>query len=356
MSTDSTIFGLTVSRLARYVPRPPKGNSGPRTDGGGPQAPRSRPQGGGGGASQVAGKGAVPLKSRVANVLPPWRHWLSLAFLAGGVAACAPLVQETPRPARLPPVKLAPDAVVLDAAFVRLPLKDQQSYDDIWQAADELFLPAELRRTLALNGLRVGRFGQQLPARLRELLDTPLRPLENPDEAASADATLGSTRQHLSIRSGQRTNLKTSEPYPHLSVLWTEDGQIRGHTLTEASCLLVLRAFPLGDGRVRCTLTPEIEHGPPRTRWVRGEGMLIQQTGQERLSYQRLEIEATLAAGEWLLVSTTPEVVGLGAAFFAQGTGPASHRRMLLVRLSQTQYDDLFAPEQTSAPLATPGE
>jgi hypothetical protein len=296
------------------------------------------------------------LNVRLASVFPQRQPWLFFALLAGVVGACAPLVQETPRPSRLPPVKLAPDAVVLDAAFVRLPIKDQASYDEIWQAADELALPAELRRTLAWNGLRVGRFGQQLPARLRELLDTPLRPLENPEEAASGDATFGSTRQHLSVRSGQRTNLKTSEPYAHLSVLWSEDGQIRGHTLTDASCLLVLRAFPQGDGRVRFTLVPEIEHGAPRTRWVRGEGMLIQQTGQERLVFQRLEVEATLAAGEWLLVTTTPQLMGLGAAFFAQGTEPASHRRMLLVRLSQTQYDDLFAPEQTSAPLATPGE
>jgi hypothetical protein len=296
------------------------------------------------------------LRPRFGKARCDWQVWLGVGLLAAGVGGCAPLIQESPRPSRLPPVKLAPDAVVLDAAFVRLPVKDQAGYDEIWQAADELSLPAELRRSLAVNGLRVGRFGQQLPAKVRELLDTPLRPLENPDEAASGDATLGSTRQHLSVRSGQRTNLKTSEPYPHLSVLWTDDGQIRGATLTDASCLLVLRAFPQGDGHVRCTLTPEIEHGPPRTRWVRGEGMLIQQTGQERLSFQRMEIEATLAAGEWLIVSTTPQMVGLGAAFFGQGTGPASHRRMLLVRLSQTQYDDLFAPEQTSAPLATPGE
>jgi hypothetical protein len=31
-------------------------------------------------------------------------------------------------------------------------------------------------------------------------------------------------------------------------------------------------------------------------------------------------------------------------------------RRMLVVRFSQAQIDDLFLPEQTSAPLATPGQ
>lgn len=277
-------------------------------------------------------------------------------LLTLGLGACTPLAAERSRPSRLPPVRLAPDAVVLDAAFVRLPVKETEAYEQIWQAADELAWPGELRQALALNGLRVGRLGQRLPDRLRELLDTPLNPLENPDEAAVEEVALGSTRQHLTVRSGQRTNLKTSEQYPHLSLLWTEEGQIRGQTLTDAICLLALRPFPQGDGTVRLTLTPEIEHGPLRTRWVRGEGMLIQQTGQQRLVFQRLQIEATLAPGEWLLVSTTPELRGLGAAYFAQGTGPASHRRMLLMRLSQTQYDDLFAPEQTSAALATPGE
>ena len=36
--------------------------------------------------------------------------------------------------------------------------------------------------------------------------------------------------------------------------------------------------------------------------------------------------------------------------------GSAVERRLLLIRFAQTQFDDLFAPEQTSAPLATPGE
>ena len=31
-------------------------------------------------------------------------------------------------------------------------------------------------------------------------------------------------------------------------------------------------------------------------------------------------------------------------------------RRLLVIRYAQTQFDNLFAPEQTSAPLATPGE
>ena len=33
-----------------------------------------------------------------------------------------------------------------------------------------------------------------------------------------------------------------------------------------------------------------------------------------------------------------------------------AERRLLLIHYAQTQFDDLFAPEQTSAPLATPGE
>jgi hypothetical protein len=44
----------------------------------------------------------------------------------------------------------------------------------------------------------------------------------------------------------------------------------------------------------------------------------------------------------------------LGECFFAERSSGATQRTFILVRLSKTQLDDLFAPEQTSAPLATP--
>lgn len=278
---------------------------------------------------------------------------IAAAVAAGG---CAPLSPAAKPPSQLPPARLAPDAVVLDIAFVRLAALDRDAYRAIWNAADEQSIPASVRRDLATNGLRVGVYGQQLPPRLRELLDAPPSQLHNLSEAATSDVELGGARQHLPLRAGHRSIVKASPLYPSLAVLVSEEGSVRGHQLTAARCILSLKPHPLGDGRVKLDLTPEIEHGETKSRWVGNEGMMIQQTGQERLVFDRLRLEAVLSPGQWLLVSTTPEIKGLGEHFFAHSVGGAVNRRALLIRYAQTQFDDLFAPEQTPARLATPGE
>jgi len=104
------------------------------------------------------------------------------------------------------------------------------------------------------------------------------------------------------------------------------------------------------------SLTPEIEHGEMKARWGGSEGMMIHQTSQDRLILDRLAFEAMLAPGQSLIVSTTPEIKGLGEYFFSQHVGGAAERRLMVIRYTQTQFDNLFAPEQTPAPLATPGE
>ena len=112
---------------------------------------------------------------------------IALAMWAGG---CAPLPPAPAEPSQLPPARLAADAVVLDIAFVRLPANDADLQRAIWDAADEQSFPTALRSELATNGLRVGVYGQQLPARLRELLDAPANPLAQLSDGASGELEL----------------------------------------------------------------------------------------------------------------------------------------------------------------------
>ena len=282
------------------------------------------------------------------------------AAIAFAISGCAPLniapAQTNKNSNSLPRARLAPDAVVFDIAFVRVAAADPETCETIWAAADEQRFSAELRRELAANGLRVGVFGQQLPARLQELLNENPKLLENLSQGAAGDLELGGSRQHLPIRAGHRSQIKASPVYPSLAVLLNEDGVVRGHQLTDARCMLSLKTHPQGDGRVKLAITPEIEHGESKTRWGGTEGVMIQQTGQDRLTLDRLQCEALLTPGQTLMLSATPEIKGLGECFFSQKVGGAIERRLLLIRFTQTQFDDLFAPEQTSAPLATPGE
>jgi hypothetical protein len=291
----------------------------------------------------------------------PFRGCISLlAILA--VSGCAPInPNSTTKSAQLPPVRLAPDAVVLDIAFVSLPVGDTDQYAAIWEAADEQPLPPELRKSLDTNGLRVGILGQRLPSELQKLLDTNPKLAESLTKGDVSELELDGGRQHLPVRAGHRAIVKASAVYPNLPVLISEDGRLRGQQLTEARCIFSLKSYPQGDGRTKLVLTPEIEHGEAKTRWVGSEGMMIQQTGQEKLVLDRLRFEAMLRPGETLLVGPTAESKGLGEYFFSPSTGSNTggknvQRRLVVLRYSQSQFDDLFAREQTSAPLTTPGE
>ncbi|HMC11783.1 MAG TPA: hypothetical protein VKH44_10850, partial [Pirellulaceae bacterium] len=155
---------------------------------------------------------------------------------------CAPLNTAPQQANKLTGSRLASDAVVLDVAFARLRSDDVEAYELIWNAADEQRLPAELRRRLATNGLRVGVFGQQLPAEIQKLLDAPPKLLENLSEGAAGELDLGGSRQHLPMRAGHRSIINASKVYPSLPVLLSEDGSVRGHQLTDARCTLSLKA------------------------------------------------------------------------------------------------------------------
>jgi len=96
--------------------------------------------------------------------------------------------------------------------------------------------------------------------------------------------------------------------------------------------------------------------GELKARFIRSEAQLVQNIGRDRLPLEQLRIEAVLSPGQWLLLSTTRAAKGLGENFFIQSPSGTLQRTLLLVRVAQTQLDDLFAPEHAASPLATPGD
>jgi hypothetical protein len=272
-------------------------------------------------------------------------------------AGCARLATQPEEPSKLPPARMSADSVVLEVAFVRLPAVDRAAYDAIWDQADEQHFPAELRRELAANGLRAGLLGQQLPGELRSLLDATQNVLEDRSEdVETSDAEVNRAPRRMQCRSGRRAKILVSKTFPSLSLLLCEEGQVRGHQLAEAQCLLALKAYPQGDGRVKLDITPEVEHGQLKTQWVGTEGSLMQRVGRDKLVFDRLRLDATLTPGQVLLVSNTAEIKGPGEPFFAETAGGTVERTLLVVRVAQTQLDDLFTPDHALAPLVTPGD
>ena len=278
---------------------------------------------------------------------------LLLLPLASG---CAQWVQQTPTEAnKLPTPPLPPDSVVLEIAFARLPLADMAAYDEIWQQTDEQAFSTDLRRAWSANGLRCGMLGSQLPPKLRQALEADAHSLltqaENALEA-QADGSRGSRR--VQCRSGRRAKLITSKSLPEMALLAHEAGTVRGWSLTQAQCLFGMKVYPLGDARARLNLVPEVEHGAMKTQYVGREGTVMPELARERIVLDELLLDATLPPGHVLLISTTPDVKGLGKHFFVEQSANAEVRQLVLIRLAVSQHDDLFAPDQMGTPVATP--
>jgi hypothetical protein len=281
---------------------------------------------------------------------------LVLALCLSGLG-CARWVTKDEAPSKLPPARMSPDSVVLELAFARLPAADVEGYNAIWLEADEQHFSPELRRELSANGLRAGIVGQNLPPKLRELLDSaPNKLEERSEDVTTSDVEVNRGARRTQCRNGRRAKVIASKSHPSLALLLQEEGRVRGHFLEKAQCLLAVKPYPQGDGRVKLDITPEVEHGELRSEWVGSEGSLMQRVGREKLVFDRLRMEATLTPGQVLVLSTTPDIKGLGEHFFAETAGGTVERTLLLVRVAQTQFDDLFAPDQAAPPLVTPAD
>lgn len=271
------------------------------------------------------------------------------------VSGCSFWHEEIEKPSTLPAARMSPDTVVLEIFTLESPSDDGRLREEIWRQLDEQHLPPEVRLPLAANGVRCGRCGVQLPPPVFQLLDESNRAaIEANSYAQGAPGAL--VRRRLQSRAGRRGRIAMSGPHPHLETLWNEQGELRGESYEQATCVIAVRTFPLGDGRVRVELTPEIEHGPLKQRLAEGDGALRWEASQERRVYDALVMESLLAPGQTLILSATPSLAGLGRAFFVRETDRGPRPLYLVVRLAQTQHDDRFAPEQIASPVVTPAE
>ena len=231
---------------------------------------------------------------------------------------------------------MSPDATVLEVATVRVTEEQSDDFDAIWEEIDEQFLPIDVRRSMAANGFRVGLSGAQLPDFLRQSLD---------GDATSTEQNLYARQKRLQSRNGRRSVIMVdAQPRSHVAVLFNEGGGVTGETYHNARCLFGVKTFAANDGRVRLELTPEVQHGQPRTTWTGQDGAFRLNTEQASKTFDNFRMTATLSPGQTLLLTCTPDFLGLGHQFFGSDERDV-RQRLLLIRIAQTQLDDLFSPE-----------
>lgn len=309
-----------------------------------------------------------------------------LAFL--GVSGCLtpiapdPAFESLTRPV-LPQPQMSPDSVVLEVAVVRFgaaaskPVgvtasgereggeRDGGEGDGggqlvegvFWQAVDEQSLAVDIRNELRRNGFRVGIIRGALPEALRRQLDqqrSAAREIDPENEPGSLDSSV----QRLQSRSGKRSKLLMGEQTASLSVFVPEGERLVGRTFQAAQCLLSVKTFARGDGGADLEITPEVEHGEARQRWLgqAHEGTYRLDANRERWQLEKLRCRLALAPGQTVVLSCTDPPIGAGANFFARDTRESGVRRVVLVRLAQTQVDELFTERPASAALTTPLE
>lgn len=274
----------------------------------------------------------------------------ALVAAAGLLVLASTGCQELPkRSARslLRPVQMSPDSVVIDIFFIRFPFADPEANSDLWAEIDEQAFPSELRQRLSRNGFRAGLVAGPVPSLLWRLLEMPDKSLTPGGNLEVRVTDLGGdpkvVRRHVQVRAGQRTEIQASGVYARLPVLVCDARGLCGQEYAEAQGVLALRADPQPDGRVRVRLVPEVHHGQPRLQRIPTPGGMRLEPGRPRRAFDDLAMEATLQPGHMLLLSSLPQKPGsLGHYFFTQDTAGKLEQKLVVIRLSQTQRDDLF--------------
>ncbi len=257
---------------------------------------------------------------------------------------------KTPNPLLTAPHRTL-DSVVLDSVLVRFPLSKVDELESLWDAADESVFDIGARELHAKNGLRAGVVIGELPRLIREQMRHTSE-LQSTDalEHAGLAADVDNKMRKLQCRAGRRKDLivrpEVAEP---LTVLTTLDGKsVSGETYSQPTVLFDLRALPQGDGSATVELTPEIQHGMHRQAFVGNEfGALRPELRRDYRAWRELTIRAKLQPGQVLMVSCTEPAKALGRAFFRTNTVDKTQEHViLLLRLSETQLDELFAPQE----------
>jgi hypothetical protein len=279
------------------------------------------------------------------------------AFCASllSVVGCSPWLKAEAEKPMLPPLAAPASSVELEIAFAHLATEEWALEQSLWQQFDEQAIPLEQRRRLNANGFRLGLVGTQIPARLNELVN---RTVAETQQAPDSDSIAGEdtpvlSQRRLQLLPGKRGKIVVSTTYPTLSILSVDEEQhVRGQLFSSAQCLFSIKAFPAGDGGARVEITPEIEHGDVKNRWVPIDGALVQQIGKDRHAYDTLTMQHQLQPGQTLLMGSTDQPCGVARPFFFLEQ-PTQRRLLLVVRLANAQPDDLFSPRTTASELTS---
>lgn len=236
--------------------------------------------------------------------------------------------------------QMSKKSIGLEVATVTLQADQLGMLPEIFSRLDEQVLAPESRQLLSLNGIRAGVLGVQLPESVNLLL------------IEAADRRRHPTAETQPIEDDLRF-VQCREKKGADAKLWGirdvaakfNDGEVAAtETLSQAECLMRLFGVPQGGAGATIRVIPEIEFGPLRQKYVVQDNAFHMEAKRDQRSYEDLEMEIPLRSGEVMMVTCNPASEdSLGRAFFFDHSQQS--QKLLLVRLVQTQIDDLFESE-----------
>jgi hypothetical protein len=286
-----------------------------------------------------------------------------LSLLLGGCATWH--VPITHQDWKLPAQNSGSDSVTFEIAFVRWPsgLSEEAGTTegtpgDLWRALDEQFLPPELRQNFAANGMRAGIISDPLPNSIRAALEATSDPLSViTDQNASPGTEVLARRERRQCPSESRQEIEVLPMREGKRiVLANESGRVRAEEFEQPRGFIRFTTHAMGDGRVRAELVPIIDFGKPKQRIIGGQGAYRYDTRRDERVYDKLEFSTALFPGRTLVLTSSTDKKGLGAVLFADRFEGSPDQLLLLIRIAETQRDELFSPRTQQESLVTPLE
>lgn len=282
---------------------------------------------------------------------------------------CAPIEPQPKTPAgpKFGVTRMTSDAVALEVGLIQLDESQVESFEKFWSLLDHQKLEQPARQRLDQNGFRAGVMPSQPPGAFLELVKPRPWKYESLDLVQQQLAIQGKwepksrmlKHQRVINRRSDTYRVETSEVHPQAQWDIRRDQQALTGSGELVQGVYEITTSPQSDGTAKIRLTPRINYGPVQTSIGAGEQEFAYDSRQAGQLLTELAVEVGLRPGETIVLAPTSDRADLGKLFF-DSLKPAEdpHRtpshlthRVLLVRLVQTQLDDLFGQSFSNEPL-----
>lgn len=252
-------------------------------------------------------------------------------------------------------LRMLPDSVMLEIAVVKIERSEMEGFDKLWKQLDHSPLSLRSRKRLDQNGLRAAVVSSHVPAELHRLMEPVALDESKFDQWQQQlfDKGLLKPEPRILLHDGIQNRRGESHPVPvsgympHASWVVEVDQQRIAGASENVRAVFEVKTYPKGDGTVRLVCTPGLHIGQPKTQIGIQQQAFAYETSQEKKLLKSLKFEACVRSGESLIIAPTSDMADLGGLFFGseidtQLQSNDGSYRVLMVRLLQTQMDDLF--------------